>query len=437
MSKARIMIVEDDGIIAKDMAVSLRDIGYEVSSVVARGEDAVKKAEEDRPDLVIMDVVLRGKMDGIEAADIIRARSKIPVVYLTAHADPETLERAKPTEPGGYLIKPFAEAELRSAIEMALYKYRLDMKLREGREWFSVTLNSIGDGLIATDRRGRVIFMNRVGQELTGYSDTEAQGKSLSEILTIRKEGEEISDPELIAKFLKEGREAPSRYSSCILEARDGSSIIVEACAAPIRNVHGETIGLVLVFHDITDLKKTEEALRASHKALAVHSATLEAKVKERTEELEKSRAELEVYSESLEKTNEALKIIIEGIEEQKQEIERKITQNLNLTVKPLLDQLKLQQLSDTASFLLQSLEFNLSNLFSSFGFNIVKNGHLLTPKEMRICEMIRSGLTSKQIAKVMNISPQTVLVHRKNIRKKLALAKSRSNLASFLKANS
>jgi DNA-binding CsgD family transcriptional regulator len=97
---------------------------------------------------------------------------------------------------------------------------------------------------------------------------------------------------------------------------------------------------------------------------------------------------------------------------------------------------MKSQSISETVGFLLQSLEFNLNNIFSSFGFNIVQGGHLLTPREIRICEMIRSGLSSKQIAKVMGISPQTVLVHRKNVRKKLALGKSRQNLASYLKAN-
>ena len=158
--------------------------------------------------------------------------------------------------------------------------------------------------------------------------------------------------------------------------------------------------------------------------------------MKERTSELEQSRADLKIYSESLEKANEALKVIIGGIGEQKREVETKIAQNLNLTVKPLLDQLKSQQLPDTAAFLLQSIEFSLSNIFSSFGFNNLKDGHLLTPKEMQICEMIRAGLSSKQIAKVFNISPQTVLVHRKRVRKKLSLAKSRTNLASFLKAN-
>jgi len=203
-----------------------------------------------------------------------------------------------------------------------------------------------------------------------------------------------------------------------------------------IRNGNGEHIATLAVIADITDRKEAEEALKSSHEALAAYSATLEAKVQERTSELEQSRADLKIYSESLEKANEALKVIIAGIGEQKKEVETKITQNLNLTVKPLLDQLKSQQLPDAAAILLQSIEFSLSNMFSSLGFDILKDGHLLSPKEMRICEMIRSGLSSKQIAKVLNISPQTVLVHRKRVRKKLSLAKSRTNLASFLKAN-
>ncbi len=436
MSKTRIVIVEDENIVAKDLAMSLGDMGYEVTSVTGRGEEAIRRSEEERPDLVLMDVVLSGKMDGIEAADLIRTRLGIPVVYLSAHADPKTLERAKLTGPSGYLIKPFSKKEVQSTIEMALYRHRLDMKFRESREWFSVTLNSIGEGLISVDSEGQIIFMNRVAEDLTGYSDSEAHNKPLIEALKIRREEKDASEKSLIEKILTRGRKTTSRFGSCVLESRDGEQIIVEVCAAPIRNVQDNVVGVVLVFHDITDLKKTEAALKASHEALAAYSATLENKVKERTSELEQSRADLKIYSESLEKTNEALKIIIEGVEEQKKEIETKITQNLNLTVKPILDQLKSQQLPDTASFLLQSLEFSLSNMFSSFGFNIVKDGHLLTPKEMRICEMIRSGLSSKQIAKVLNISPQTVLVHRKNIRKKLSLARSRSNLASFLKAN-
>jgi DNA-binding CsgD family transcriptional regulator/DNA-binding transcriptional MerR regulator len=203
-----------------------------------------------------------------------------------------------------------------------------------------------------------------------------------------------------------------------------------------LKSETGEVIGIITTVQDITAIKATELSLRASHEALAEYSSSLAAKVEERTIDLENSRAELKRYSESLEKTNEALKIIIEGIEEQKRDVEKKISHNLNLTISPILDQLKTQNVPDTVHFLIKSLEFNLTNMFSSFGFNMVKDGHVLTPREIRICEMIRSGLSSKQIAKVMSISPQTVLVHRKNIRKKLSLGNSRQNLASFLKLN-
>ncbi len=435
MSKTRIIIAEDEKVIADDLALNLRDTGYEVFLVTA-GEDAVRTSKESRPDLVLMDPVLSGKIDGIKAGAFIQTELGVPVLYLTTEADFKSLELARVAGPSGYLKKPIKMAELQSAIEMALYKNRFDEKLRENLEWLFATLNSIEDGLISTDSEGRIIFMNESAQRLTGYTESGARNTSLADIVNITEQDKDGSEKGIVEKLLTRNREITSKFGPCVLESRDGSITMVDICSAPIRDMQGETVGLVLVFHDITDLKKTEEALRASHEALASYSATLETKVKERTTELEQSRSELKIYSESLEKTNEALRIIIEGVEEQKKEIETKISQNINLTVKPVLEQLKSQHLPDTAAFLLQSLEFSLTNVFSSFGFNIVKDAHLLTPKEMRICEMIRSGLSSKQIATVLNISPQTVLVHRKNIRKKLSLSKSRSNLASFLKAN-
>ncbi len=435
IGKRRIIIAEDEKVIADDLALNLRDMGYEVF-LVSVGEDAVRTAKESKPDLVLMDPVLSGKIDGIKAGEFIQTELGVPVIYLTTEADFKSLELARVTGPSGYLKKPINMAELQSAIEMALYKNRFDEKLRENLEWLFATLNSIEDGLISTDSEGRIIFMNESAQRLTGYTESEARNASLADIVNITEQDKDGSEKGIVEKLFTHNRETTSKFGPCVLESRDGSITTVDICSAPIRDVQGETVGLVLVFHDITDLKKTEEALRASHEALASYSATLETKVKERTTELEQSRSELKIYSESLEKTNEALRIIIEGVEEQKKEIETKISQNINLTVKPVLEQLKSQHLPDTAAFLLQSLEFSLTNVFSSFGFNIVKDAHLLTPKEMRICEMIRSGLSSKQIATVLNISPQTVLVHRKNIRKKLSLSKSRSNLASFLKAN-
>jgi DNA-binding NarL/FixJ family response regulator len=175
---------------------------------------------------------------------------------------------------------------------------------------------------------------------------------------------------------------------------------------------------------------------RGGNKDFELNSNQLEKRVKERTKELESSSAELKNYAEGLEKTNDALRVIVQGVEEQKRETEKKLSQNINLTIQPIMEQLKSQDLSNTVKFLIKSLDFNLNNILSSFGLNIIREGRLLTPRELRICEMIRSGLSSKQIAKVIGISPQTVLVHRKNIRRKLALGKSGQNLASFLKTN-
>ena len=122
MPKEKILIVEDERVVAMDIQNRLKDLGYSVCGSASSGEDAVKKASELQPDLVLMDIVLKGKMDGIDAAGQIRERFNIPVVYLTAFSDEKTLQRARVTGPHGYILKPFDDRELRSNIEMALYK---------------------------------------------------------------------------------------------------------------------------------------------------------------------------------------------------------------------------------------------------------------------------------------------------------------------------
>jgi len=178
MGKAQILIVEDERIVAHDIEKSLRNLGFDVCASVPSGEEALEKAEGQRPDLVLMDIMLKGDMNGIEAAEQIRSRFNIPVVYLTAYADEEVLERAKITEPFGYIIKPFEERELGSAIKMALYKHKMERKLKESEEWFSTTLKSIGDAVITTDKEGRVTFMNPVAESLTGWGRGGCQGQT-------------------------------------------------------------------------------------------------------------------------------------------------------------------------------------------------------------------------------------------------------------------
>jgi len=134
MAKKRVMVVEDESITAMRIQRSLEKMGYRVTSTVFSGEEALTKAAADKPDLVLMDIVLNGKIDGIEAAGRINSRFNIPVVYLTAHSDENMLKRIKTTGPFGYIIKPFDERELRIAVEMAFYKYEMEQRLRENAE---------------------------------------------------------------------------------------------------------------------------------------------------------------------------------------------------------------------------------------------------------------------------------------------------------------
>jgi CheY-like chemotaxis protein len=130
MAKAQILIVEDDNIVVMDLRDRLQSLGYAVSGVASYGEEAIEKTAEARPDLVLMDIRLKGAMDGIEAAEQIQDRFDMPVVYLTALTDKDTLKRAKVTEPYGYVIKPFGERELDTAIGTALCKHKKVRKVK-------------------------------------------------------------------------------------------------------------------------------------------------------------------------------------------------------------------------------------------------------------------------------------------------------------------
>ena len=134
MTKANIMIVEDEVIIGNEIKNSLESMDYAVTSIVISGEDAFKKADQDRPDLILMDIRLQGQIDGIDAAELIRSRLDIPVIFLTAYADEEKLERAKSTTPFGYVLKPFQDRDLKVTIEMALYTAKVDTERKLAEE---------------------------------------------------------------------------------------------------------------------------------------------------------------------------------------------------------------------------------------------------------------------------------------------------------------
>ncbi|MCP4682122.1 MAG: response regulator [Desulfobacterales bacterium] len=265
MSNTHILLVEDERIVAEDIRRTLEDLGYIVCAMASSGEDAIQKVEEHKPDLILMDIVIKGNIDGIEAADEIRSRFSIPIIYLTSYADDLVLERAKLTEPFGYIIKPFEDKELHTAIKMALYKSLMENRLRESREWLYTTLRSIGDAVIATDNTGRIKLINPIAQELTGYSNADAVGMNVTEIFDIVNEhtSEKIENP--IEKVLRKGV-IVGMANHTVLISKDGTRHIIDDSGAPITDNNGDIIGVVLIFRDVTHRRKMEEELEKMRK---------------------------------------------------------------------------------------------------------------------------------------------------------------------------
>jgi PAS domain S-box-containing protein len=263
MAETKILIVEDESIVAKDIENMLKRMGYSVSGVASSGEKAIQEIETDLPDIVLMDIMLKGSMDGVETAEKIRSRFHIPLVYLTAYSDESTLQRAKITEPYGYITKPFQERELHIAIDIALYKHQMERKLKESEQWLSTTLKSIGDAVIATDVKGRITFMNTVAEALTGWDHIEARDKLLEEVFNAVNEEtkEHIDNP--VTRVINEDI-IIGLANHTILINRDGKKVPIDDSASPIKDEDDNLLGVVLVFRDVTQRRKSDRALRES-----------------------------------------------------------------------------------------------------------------------------------------------------------------------------
>ncbi|WP_042691493.1 response regulator [Azospirillum sp. B506] len=276
MIAARILIVEDDRIVARDIQHQLSRMGHVVVGMSASGEEAVRLACSQQPDLVLMDIRLEGEMDGIEAARRIRDAQRIPIVFLTAYANDEVVHRASLTEPFGYLLKPFEEPQMRTVIQMALYKHASDTRLRLSERRYAATLASIRDGVILCNRDGRVDFMNRAAETMTGWTAADAAGQPLSAVFVVVDE--ETSKPleDFSAVVLRSGDFAPPERQSRLLPRGGGEAdgnatdglVVEERCSAIIDD-RGDPVGSILVFRDLTQRRRIAEALRTAQADLA------------------------------------------------------------------------------------------------------------------------------------------------------------------------
>jgi len=289
----RILVVEDERIVAREIELSLGELGYDVVGRAASGAEAVAKAGALMPDLVLMDVRMPGGMDGIEAAEAIQRDQPIPIVFLSAFSDADTLRRATETNPFGYLVKPFRPAELTCAIELALRKTETERSLRRGKRVLETTLRAIGDAVVSTDPGGRITFMNLAAERLTGRTSADTRGELLDEALPlVRDDSSARSEWPLRAAL---GERTVRLLTERVRLARPGEvSVPIDDSAAPVIDDQGALLGGVVVFRDVTAQRSAED------KILRLN-AELETRVAERTRELNEASAKLERYAHRLE----------------------------------------------------------------------------------------------------------------------------------------
>jgi PAS domain S-box-containing protein len=263
MDTARILVVEDESLLAEHIRERLIDLGYEVVAVAHSGEEALDRVAASQPDLVLMDIRLKGNIDGIDTARVLRERFNLPVVYLTGETDGGTLERAKATEPLGFLLKPVEEKRLFSTVEIALYKHKMDQRLRRIERWFATTLRSIGDAVIVTDTQGRVTFINPMAERLTGWKSAEAIGKPLGEVYQTVNAETHAALESLVPQALLEGVVAGPN-NRAVLISRHSARTPIDDSAAPIRDHAGNITGVVLTFRDVSERQRAQQALQES-----------------------------------------------------------------------------------------------------------------------------------------------------------------------------
>jgi PAS domain S-box-containing protein len=261
MANAQILVVEDESTIAITIQDTLKIFGYAVPAIVCSGEEGIQKVAELQPDLVLMDIRIEGSMDGVEAAEKIRSNFNIPVVYLTAYIDDSTVQRAMITAPFGFVLKPFKPRELHIAIELALYKHKMEMKLKESEQLLSTILENIDDAVISVDINGSVTFMNLAAEKLICCEQNDAVGKNLTKLFHIMNDRKQSLRRSSIRNMLRKGVIDLAAYTRLI--TKEETEVFIESSATPIKDAKGHLTGAVLVFRDITVRKRAEENLRA------------------------------------------------------------------------------------------------------------------------------------------------------------------------------
>jgi len=249
-----LLVVEDESVVALDLAGQLADLGYAVCACVDNGGDAIARARAERPDLILMDVILHGDMDGIAAAAVIGAELQIPILFLTAYSDDQTVARAAAAMPYGYLTKPFQVRELRAGIEVALRKAALERTLRNSEHWLVSVLHGVGDAVIATNTDGLVDLANPAAEHLLGIDGL--HGRTAIDVVRL----EDGAGKQLELAW----HDCQARSGPAVLLTHDGMRVPVDYSAGPICDERGQLLGVAIILHDERERVAAEQRLARS-----------------------------------------------------------------------------------------------------------------------------------------------------------------------------
>lgn len=281
MAKGRIMVVEDEGVVALQIRESLQGMGYEVPLVALTGEEAVARLLETEPDLVLMDIQLKGALSGIDTAQRIRKRLDVPIVYLTAFSDAETLVQAQLTEPYGYILKPFEEKGLHAIIQMSLLKHSRAHSFRDNGWWMSAVAASMVEAVLISDPKGYVKFVNPSMEVLLGRRQPDVLERRLSELVQLIDAETRAPLPFPVTEPLLEGKSA--MRGNCLLVAGQERELPVEFSASPLRSPEGTLFGILFVFRETAPrerihalvMREMEELVRTQKRSLHARDARI------------------------------------------------------------------------------------------------------------------------------------------------------------------
>ncbi len=411
----KIMIVDDDYIISESLNAILPDLGYEVVGVVASGEEAVEMVPELKPDLILMDIVMRGGMDGTEAARKIMRLVDCAVVFITGYGTDEIVQRAINVEPHGYLLKPFEPNEVKASIEIAFHKMQVENRLKKAyaevlsklkertseleasNHQLKALLNAPSDSMALLDLEGTVLAGNPTVAKRFGMEVEKFIGKCIYDLMP--KDLAKARKPK-IDRVIRTGK--PTRFTD------KRGKVVFDNSIYPIFDNAGKVIQLAAHGKDIT---REVESVR----------------------KLEEGKRELETKTELLEQANMALKMMLQKSAENREEIEEEVLSTLKKMVVPYISKIKKAEISADVKEYLETLETNLKHVASPFTRKLSYEYIALTPKEIQVANLIRDGKSTKEISEELNMTKGSTEFYRNNIRDKIGLRGKKIRLREHL----